>query len=893
MEHIDLSGLWTCEIPSQSGPIRLPGTLDEGGFGHPDDPMTQWRLDDARAIGLWREGEPITTRLTRKHTYEGPAQFTRQLAWNVPAGKRVFLECERSRQLRLAVNGRKAPPCSPRFLSTPWVFEVTEAVTGRDTFVLTCDNSYPDWPRAAILRSSAATDESQTNWNGLLGYLRLRVEKRNFISQVRAYPHGDQLDVCLALDMAEAGELELTVAAPALAEDAVLSACLPVGRTELWARDLPLRPDVSWWDEGEGNLYPLTVSAPGLDSRTVRFGVRDFRAEGGFLTLNGRRFFLRGEANCAIFPETGYPPMDVERWREILLRYRAYGVNCMRFHSHCPPEAAFEAADGLGMLMQPELSHWDPADAFEAAESRDYYREELLGVLNMLANHPSFVMLTLGNELHPGEAGTAYAAALLKEARTLDPTRLYANGSNTHYGRRGCDPANDFHTSGSYRGRYLRAIYGGMKGWLNEQYPDFRVDYIPALAALRQESEQPVFSFEVGQYEVLPDFRELDAFRGVTDPANYRAVRDRAAARGMLADWENRVEATGELALLCYRAEVEAALRTGGMSGISLLGLQDFHGQGTALIGMMNAHLEPKPYGFAQPEKFRAFFRDVLPLALLPRFTYTSGESFTARVRLANYGKQDLTGVPAWSLAGEGVAESDTFSEVTAPAGGLTDLGTISVGLDAPKAARLTLTVSFCGAENTYPIWVYPDETPVCPENVHECRSLDKAALAVLRDGGRVYLSPPATAEAMPGSVQCHFSPDFWSVGSFSHQEGTMGQLIDAAHPIFRDFPTDFHTDWQWWPMANQRAVLLPEGCKPIIAELDSYAYLRPLAQLAEFRCGGGRLLLSSLGLQDLQQYPEARALQRSIYRYLASDGFDPDQEISPEALWRRCENSF
>ena len=93
MEHIDLSGLWTCEIPSQSGPIRLPGTLDEGGFGHPDDPMTQWRLDDARAIGLWREGEPITTRLTRKHTYEGPAQFTRQLAWTVPAGKRGRFIC--------------------------------------------------------------------------------------------------------------------------------------------------------------------------------------------------------------------------------------------------------------------------------------------------------------------------------------------------------------------------------------------------------------------------------------------------------------------------------------------------------------------------------------------------------------------------------------------------------------------------------------------------------------------------------------------------------------------------------------------------------------------------------------------------------------------------------
>ena len=102
---------------------------------------------------------------------------------------------------------------------------------------------------------------------------------------------------------------------------------------------------------------------PGGSTRTVRFGVRDFRAEGGVLTLNGRRIFLRSEANCAVFPEEGHPPMTVERWREVLAVYRSYGVNCMRFHSHIPPEAAFAAADEMGMLMQPELSHWNPETA--------------------------------------------------------------------------------------------------------------------------------------------------------------------------------------------------------------------------------------------------------------------------------------------------------------------------------------------------------------------------------------------------------------------------------------------------------------------------------------------------------------------------------------------------
>ncbi len=885
-QTIDLAGVWECRIPGQTAPAVLPGTLDENGIGAPDDPKTQWRLADARALGLYRDGDPIVTRLTRRCTYTGPAAFARRLDWAPPPGKRVFLECERSRRLFLAVNGRAVPPHGAATLVSPWVFELTGLLTGHDTLTLTCDNAYPGWPREAITRASAASDETQTNWNGVLGYLRLRVEEPAFLEDVRVYPHGDTVDVCAVLDAAAPTAGTVCITSPALADGARLEFSAGAGRTALWRRGLALRGDVRRWDTGEGSLYTLTAALDGGGARSVRFGVRDFRARDGRFALNGRTVFLRGEANCAVFPETGYPPMDPAAWRAVLETYRRYGVNCVRFHSHCPPQAAFAAADELGMLMQPELSDWDPGDALTSAESQAYYRAELTALLAMLANHPSFVMLTLGNELHAGAPGHACMGSLLALARQLDATRLYADGSNTHYGALGQDPASDFYTAMAYKDQSLRATSDGMRGWLNEAGPDLRADYSPAVAALRQNSGQPVCSFEVGQYQVLPDFGEIGRYRGVTLPRSLQAFRERARARGLLADWDARVEASGELALLCYRAEVEAALRTEGMGGISLLGLQDFPGQGTALVGMLNAHLEPKPFAFARPERFAAFFRDVLPLVLLPRCTYTAGGTLRAAVRVANYGKTPLCGAPAWRLAGPGFARAGTLPPVQAPAGGLTALGTLEVPLQGVTGAvRLELTVTFCGQENRYPVWVYPDETPVCPPEIYECRALDDAALAVLRGGGRVYLAPPSTKAALPGSVKAQFSTDFWSVACFPAQSGCMGQLIDAAHPLFAAFPTDTHTDWQWWPMAGRRAVPLPQGCRAIVTVLDSYATLRPLAQLLECRCAGGRLLFSSLGLQDLGQYPEARALQSAVYRYMASPEFCPEQALEPGAL--------
>lgn len=921
--RILLNGKWHVVLEDgTTGQMDLPGTLDENGIGHRDVGANQWHPDAVlgNAAGEIDKDAPIATRFTRRHTYEGEARISRKITVPDYGTDRLFVLAERARALRLLVDGEVCAVFRQGTLSTPYIFELTGTAPGEHEFTFLSDNSYPGMPKVAICNSSAATDETQTNWNGILGECSMYTRPQNFIDSLRVYPRavkkeeknkagGYVLDVCVELapgakkvykdakiilqsEALAVGELEDT---QTLTE---IISCSGEGLTEagtdkeenpktmeIWFRDLPLRENVKLWDEDEGNLYEMAVtldngiSAEDKGGSTaecrIRFGIRSFGDNGsGRLALNGRAIFLRGEANCAEYPETGHPPMTIPEWKEMLLKYRSYGINFVRFHSHCEPEAAFAAADELGMLLQPELSHWDPKDAFGTEESYRYYRAELVDLLKTYANHPSFVMLTLGNELQAQDEGRERMRELVRTAKRMDPTRLYANGSNAFYGEEGCDPESDFYTSQSCKDVVIRGTFSGMRGYLNENYPSADRTYDEAMAEIRKEYQKPVFSFEVGQFEVLPDFEELESFHGISDPVNLKLIKKRVEERGLLPTWEKYVEATGELSRLAYREEIEAAMRTRELSGISLLGLQDFPGQGTALVGMMNSHLEPKPYDFARPERFREFFQECRILVKLPHYTYEAGERLIAEVEAANFGKGNIEGVFCWTLAGKmSVSENgncepaeikskntviatgeDTEITICRP-GSYTEVGSLDIPLDfVEKNTALTLKVRIGDSISAYPIWVYRKTTPVCPENVYETRAFDVKTREILQNGGRVYLSPDADKESLPNSIKTQFT-------------------------------TDFHTDWQWWIMATKRAVILPHPMKTIITEMDSYAFLRPMAQLIEFRCLKGKVLLSTMELHKSQQYPEVRALQASIYTYLSRENFEPAEEITEEEL--------
>ncbi len=910
--RFDLSGKWILSTTKQSEiQAFLPGTLDENKVGDPDIVAKPWHPDvedrNKKLSKTMEDNKVITSRLTRNYTYEGPARFTRVFDGETVEGKRYFLVAERARALTLKIDDSPIE-CISGSLSTPYVFEVTEKLRKGCRIELTSDNSYPGLPYKDIVFSSAATDESQTNWNGIIGNIYIEEKGQTFISNVTVYPVGKELEIAVELCLGKGTDnVAVKVTGDCLTKDEIFkgigaglgneSGNFTIRLSRIGLNEAAL---INKWDEYKGKLQTVRVSvmdgvnADGepLSEYTVHFGIRSFSYdEEGRLTLNGRRIFLRSEANCAYFPETGHPPMDEVSWENIIKIYMAYGVNCLRFHSWCPPEAAFRSADKLGILMQPELSHWNPRQAFGTEESKRYYEKEMREILRTYGNHPSFVMLTWGNELQADDAGIEEMHRLLDIAHRLDKTRLFAWGSNNFYGAKGTDSKSDFFTSARYKDRHIRE--SGTKGIFNTRYASADFDFEYVLEDLRKEYDKPVFSFEVGQYEILPCFDEIYTFKGVTRADNLAIVRDKVKEIGIPdEEWKKRVNATGEIALLSYREEVEAVMRTKSMSGISLLGLQDFPGQGTALVGMLNSHLKKKPFDFAKPQRFNAFFRESAVLALLPKYTYTDREVLEAKIKAANYGKEDICGEISWRLVTSAgtVFASGALPEKVYPVGDFTPAGTICI--DFGKVSNgtrfnLELTVGDSELANTYPVWVYADDAFKCPEGIYETGKFDDKAKEVLSQGGKVYLTPPSTKEALPNSIKAQFSTDFWSVGTFPNQEGAMGQLIDDNHPIFKDFgfPTEGFTNYQWWPMATQRAIILPEYMDTIVTEMDCYAYLRPMTQLMEVKCGGGKLMISSMGLQDLQQYPEARALLRSIYGYMDSDKFEPSKEMSLEAV--------
>lgn len=734
-EIYTLAGNWKVTLADGSNyDMVLPGTLDTNNVGYADKGANQWHpeINLGNATEEIDEHAPIATRFTRKHTYEGAATLTRQISYVPTPGMRVLLEAERARCLRLWIDDREVEPLQGSgTLSTPYVFEVTGLLTGNNKITLVSDNSYPGLPHDDIVYSSAATDETQTNWNGILGYFRLREVPETYIESVHVYPRGENLDIAVTLST-----------------------------------------NGYFQDAGK-----LTIESEAIDTITYS--------------------------------------------------------------------------------------------------------------------------LTLGNELHNHELGHARMVELVEMAQQMDNTRMYAIASNGYYGEQGCDETSDFYTSQKYYKEEIRGCFaaesdtpgqkGHLLGYINNRYPGSDHNYDSAMSILRKDYSRPVFSFEVGQYEILPDFGELQDFQGISDPANLRLIQKRVEEAGLTKIWKEYVEATGELSLIGYREEVEAVMRTKAMSGISLLGLQDFPGQGTALVGMMNSHLEAKPYDFARSERFQQFFRDSLPLVEMEKYTYESGETLTAQILAANYGKQDMEGRLQYRLSGGGKEYKGYLNNIRYEKGNLTLAGEIQIPLTQwTKAQELSLEVELSGEAhlyNQYPVWVYPKVQPQCPDTVYEARYPDEQARHVLEQGGTVYLSPDATLEALPHSIRTQFTTDFWSVGTFAAQEGGMGQYIDTQHPIFASFPTQKHTNWQWWCMATQRAVILPRAYRAIVTEMDSYAYLRPMAQLIEWRCGKGKVLLSTFGLHNLQQYPEARALQDSIYRYLASGQCEPEQTITIEEL--------
>jgi len=893
--------------------IRLPGSLQEQGYGDEVSVDTEWTgniIDQswftAPEYAPYRRPGSVKVPfwLQPEHHYVGAAWYQRDVAipesWR---GKRITLRLERCHwETTLWIDGTEVG--SQNSLSTPHTYDLTGRLApGKHALTIRVDN------RVKIgvgVNAHSVSDHTQSNWSGVVGDISLRATPLVWIDDVQVYPDVARRSATVRVAIGNATGKSVEAALSLQASCGVHAPPLRQvrfvagkerGNVEV---DLPLGPDARLWDEFSPNLYSLQVTLEDgqrRDERTVTFGMRDLGTDGTQFTVNGRRVFLRGTLECCIFPLTGYPPTDVASWKRIFGVIKAHGLNHMRFHSWCPPEAAFAAADRAGVYLHVECAAWSNQGATigDGKPIDRFIYDESDRILRAYGNHPSFCLLAYGNE-PAGKRQKQHLGELVEHWKAADPRRKYTSAAGWPV-----IPENDYHCTPAPR---IHAWGSGLGCRINAKPPETASDYRDFIA----QHDVPVVSHEIGQWCVYPHLDEMGKYTGVLKARNFEVFRDKLAANHMLDQAHDFLIASGRLQTMCYKEEIESALRTPGMGGFQLLDLHDFPGQGTALVGVLDPFWEEK--GYVSPEEYRSFAGQTVPLVRMTKRTWTTGETFEADVEVAHFGPADLASPrPRWQMRdGSGaVSYAGRLAVDKIATGGLTGLGTIRVPLDGiARAQKLVLRVELEGTPwaNQWDVWVYPEVTArggdvagtrrvPSAADVLVVDRLSEEAADKLNHRGKVLLFPaPGSVRGdRLGKIPPGFSSIFWNTAWTRRQAPhTLGVLCDPAHRALAEFPTESHSNWQWWDLVTKSQIMilndLPPELRPIVQVIDDWFTARRLGLVFEARVGPGKLLVCSIDLdRDLDERPVARQMRRSLLAYMGGAGFDPRQEVSLEQL--------
>jgi hypothetical protein len=912
---LDLTGAWHLRLDAQdqglsadwpAAPlvgndwIDLPNTTDRAGFGFALDTNTM----------LHAAPFPVTTRfpgvkeperadghgyLVRRHLFVGPAWYEREI--EVPAGwqgRPVALRLERALwQTEAWVDGRRAGACDS--LVAEHRHELGVLAPGRHRLTVRVDNRM-------IHNISTVTHsygpETQSRWNGLIGAITLEAAHPLSIRALAAFPAADRQSVRVVVRLANA--TGTTAAAPAklqllagkggppLAEAAADFSCPPGWSTN--EVTLRLAKPAQAWDEFQPVRYQLRATLPGVagpaDATRITFGFRTVERVGQELRVNGRRVFLRGTLDCAVYPQTGHPPMTVPEWERVLGVVKEYGFNHVRFHTWCPPDAAFEAADRLGVYLQPEGPAWvddwgtgtitKPPAIGRDPQVTDFLRAELRRMSEAYGNHPSFLLCAIGNEFGTQSTDWARVNALVEEIKTLDPRRLY-----TGCGARKNLAADDYWFT-HHSGASTRGVGPPNTDW----------DFAPAVAA----SPVPVIAHETGQRPVFPDYATLlPKFTGPLLPLNLERYRRALVTNGLAGQLKDFVRASARFQLTQYKAEHEAMLRTRGYAGYQLLMLNDFTGQSEALVGILDPFWQTK--GVVTAADVRAWNAPTVVLARFAKFVWSADETFSARLEVAHFGAQDLPAGPVkWWLKtrnGKEIARGQLDARAV-PVGGVTGLGAIGVPLDRfRETSAVTLSVRFGGVQNHWNLWVYPAAADAPePAGVLVTRSLDDAAVQALKTGGKVLLLANGLKNSY--AARTGFESVYWSAGWWGNKFSSLGLLCDPKHPALAAFPNDGCSDWQWRDLCAGATTFdlegAPAGFRPLVQPVPDFHYNALLGQVFEAKVGNGSLLVCGYDLtSNLDRRPAARQFRRSLFRYVGSDAFRPTKELPLAYVERLC----
>jgi hypothetical protein len=405
------------------------------------------------------------------------------------------------------------------------------------------------------------------------------------------------------------------------------------------------------------------------------------------------------------------------------------------------------------------------------------------------------------------------------------------------------------------------------------------------------QSDVPIIAHEIGQWPVYPRWSEIEKYTGVLKARNLEKLKRLAEKNGVAWQNEDFAKASGSLNQIMYKYETESFLRTPSCAGVQLLSMQDYQGQGEALIGWLDCHWESKE--IITPEKFRQHFTTTVPLLRMEKFVWENDELFKAEVQLAHHGENPLDAACNWMIEDEtnNLVGTGSFDRLNCNVGSLSDLGAIQLDLsEVSTAQKLTISIEVAGTEfqNSWDIWVFPENTE--EEEVRDIfvtNELNAKTFEKFKSGHKVLLDAHQLGTDEQ-SVFAHFYPLYWSLTFFPGQGKTnIGLLLDEEHPAFDAFPTSFHSDWQWETICNDAKGFilndLPEKFRPIAQPVDDFHRSNKVGSIFELKVGSGKLLVCGYNLNS--ELPVARQLKKSLLNYMESENFQPEQEVKPDWL--------
>lgn len=912
-ESVSLAGEWKFRIDSLDQGIEqqwfnkvldetvsLPGSMAENGKGDEVTVNTDWTGDIVdrsyfkdKKYERYRQPGNIKIPFWLKPVkyYKGAAWYQKDI--EIPAGwsgKRVVLFLERCHwESTVFVNDTKAG--SQNSLSTPHEYDVTDLLgPGKNRISIRMDN------RVIIpvgVNSHSISDHTQSNWNGITGEILLFTRPEIFIDEIKVYPDLEKKIAKIIISIKNPGNIDfkgkLTLRAQGFnsLNDRKLSPKNVTIVTKSGEQQVIVDykiQDPKLWSEFSPALYKLSADLKEkdkvIDQKVVDFGMREFKTDGTRFKINGRPIFLRGTTECCIFPITGYPPSDVKSWEKVLQTCKDYGLNHVRFHSFCPPEAAFIAADKLGIYFHIECSSWanQGTSIGDGGKVDKFIYEEGDRIIKEYGNHPSFCMLAYGNE-PAGDKQEEYLGKLITYWKAMDTRRVYTSGAGWPV-----IPENDYNLTAAPR---IQGWGEGLKSIINARPPQTLFDFNEIISQYKI----PVVSHEIGQWCAYPDFSEIAKYTGVLKATNFEIFKETLTENNMVSQAENFLMASGKLQALCYKADIEAALRTNGFAGFQILQLHDFPGQGTALVGILNPFFESK--GYVTPEEFRMFCNETVPLARMPKMAFQNNETVKSEIEIAHFGEKPLykSSIVCRVLNSEGNSiYEQRFTMDTLRIGNCIPVGSFSFDPDGiTEAQKLTLEVVIENTQfrNRWDFWVYPVQDEVENRNVLITDKLDKNAEGTLKNGGSVLLMTYGKIGKDKGAqIAIGFSSIFWNTAWTNNQPPhTLGIICDPKHPFFNEFPTEYHSNWQWWdPLTHSQAMIiddLPADLKPLIQPIDTWFENRRLALAFEAKTYGGKLIACSIDLDSLtNDRVVSMQLKASMLKYMNGHTFNPQFEV-------------